>query len=234
VAKSEKAEPSLLAEQEGVVRDYTLWELGGSLKASSLGDGWTWMADQLPFLWLAIDMGVTFLDNAWEYHSGRSEDLMGKVRFIGFTGHRDPLLHLKMPAYGYPWDAVQMPMNVLDPHFKSFQTPVLPVLVRRNIGVIARKTMGSGYVLRANAATPEEALRYVWSQPVSTLVSGMESDQLLATNVALARHFSPMSTEEQAALLTRTKEAGLTGKFEPFKTAPNFDGPIGRRLHGVT
>ena len=256
----------------------------------------------------AIDMGVTFLDNAWEYHRGRSEELMGKaladgyrdkvflmtkhhgrdkktamehledslrrlrtdvidlwqfhevvydkdpemifavgggieaadlakkqgkVRFIGFTGHRAPLLHLKMLAYGYPWDAVQMPMNVLDPHFKSFQKHVLPVLVRRNIGVIAMKTLASGYVLRANVTTPEEALRYVWSQPVSTLVSGMDSDELLDANVAAARRFRPMNPDEQTTLLARTRVAGLTGKFEPFKTPPNFDGPIGRKLHGI-
>lgn len=257
----------------------------------------------------AIDMGVTFVDNAWEYHSGRSEELMGrgladgyrkkaflmtkhhgrdkrmamahledslrrlrtdtidlwqfheivyeddpdmifapnggieaadlakkqgKVRFIGFTGHRDPLLHLKMLAYGYPWDAVQMPINVLDPHFKSFQKHVLPVLVKRNIGVIAMKTLASGHVLRANVTTPREALSYVWSQPVSTVISGMDSEQVLDANVAVARGFHPMNPDEQAALLERTEEAGLAGKFEPFKTAPNFDGPIGRKLHGIS
>jgi len=265
-------------------------------------------SQSIQFIRRAIDMGVTFLDNAWEYHAGRSEELMGraladgyrdkvflmtkhhgrdkrtamehledslrrlrtdvidlwqfhevvydrdpemifapdggieaadlarkqgKVRFIGFTGHRDPLLHLTMLAYGYPWDAVQMPINVLDPHFKSFQKHVLPVLVRRNIGVIAMKTMGSGYVLRANVTTPEEALRYVWSQPVSTIVSGMDSEQMLGANAATARAFRPMSPAEQAALLEKTREAGLAGKFEPFKTAPNFDGPIGRKLHGL-
>ena len=257
----------------------------------------------------AIDMGATFMDNAWEYHNGRSEEFMGKalsdgyrakvflmtkhhgrdkktamehlegslrrlrtdvidlwqfheivyekdpemifapgggieaaelakkqgkVRFIGFTGHRSPTLHLKMLAYGYPWDAVQMPMNVLDPHYKSFQEHVLPILVRRNIGVIAMKTMASSHVLRAGVASPEEALNYIWSQPVSTIVSGMESEELVDANVATARAFKPMSDEAQAALLERTKEAGVTGKFEPFKTAPNFDGPIGRRLHGVS
>jgi predicted aldo/keto reductase-like oxidoreductase len=257
----------------------------------------------------AIDMGATFMDNAWEYHNGRSEEFMGKalqdgyrakaflmtkhhgrdkktamehledslrrlrtdvidlwqfheivyetdpemifapgggieaaelakkqgkVRFIGFTGHRSPTLHLKMLAYGYPWDAVQMPMNVLDPHYKSFQEHVLPILVRRNIGVIAMKTMASSHVLRAGVASPGEALNYIWSQPVSTIVSGMESEELLEANVATARAFAPMSDEAQAALLERTKEAGVTGKFEPFKTAPNFDGPIGRRLHGVS
>jgi len=256
----------------------------------------------------AIDSGVTFLDNAWEYHNGRSEELMGKalaggyrdkaflmtkhhgrdkktamehledslrrlrtdvidlwqfhevvydkdpemifavgggieaadiakkqgkVRFIGFTGHRDPVLHLKMLAYGYPWDAVQMPLNVLDPHFKSFQKNVLPILVRRNIGVIAMKTLASGYVLRANAAAPEEALSYVWSQPVSTIVSGMDTERLLQANVGFARAFKPMSKKQQTKLLDKTRDAGLTGKFEPFKTPPNFDGPIGRKLHGI-
>ncbi|MGI6272338.1 MAG: aldo/keto reductase [Anaerohalosphaeraceae bacterium] len=256
----------------------------------------------------AIDAGATFMDNAWEYHNGRSEEYMGKaladgyrekaflmtkhhgrdkktamehledslrrlrtdvidlwqfhevvydkdpemifapgggieaadlakkqgkVRFIGFTGHRDPLIHLKMLAYGYPWDAVQMPMNVFDPHFKSFEQHVLPILVRRNIGVIAMKTMASSYVLRANVVQPAEALRYVWSRPVSTIVSGMESEALLDANIAAARAFQPMSAEEQAALLERTRQAGADGKFEPYKFAPNFDGPVGRKLHGV-
>ncbi len=255
-----------------------------------------------------IDLGVTFLDNAWEYHNGRAEDVMGKalrdgyrdkaflmtkhhgrdkktamqhledslrrlgtdvidlwqfheivydkdpemifapgggieaaelakkqgkVRFIGFTGHRSPMLHLKMLAYGYPWDAVQMPMNIFDPHYKSFQQHVLPILVRRKIGVIAMKTMASSHVLKAKVATPAEALNYIWSQPVSTIVSGMESEELLEANVATARAFDPMSPDAQAKLLERTKEAALTGKFEPYKTAPNYDGPIGRKLHGV-
>ncbi len=256
----------------------------------------------------AIDSGVTFLDNAWEYHNGRSEELMGKaltgsyrdktflmtkhhgrdkktamehledslrrlrtdvidlwqfhevvydkdpemifavdggieaaelakkqgkVRFIGFTGHRDPVIHLKMLAYGYPWDAVQMPMNVLDPHFKSFQKNVLPILVSRNIGVIAMKTLASGHVLRAKAVTPKQALGYIWSQPVSTIVSGMDSEQLLNANIGLARAFKKMSQTQQSELLDKTKDKGLTGKFEPFKTPPNFDGPIGRKLHGI-
>lgn len=257
----------------------------------------------------AIDLGVTFMDNAWEYHNGRAEEVMGKalldgyrakaflmtkhhgrdkktamqhledslrrlrtdvidlwqfhevvydkdpemifapgggieaaelakkqgkVRFIGFTGHRSPMLHLKMLAYGYPWDAVQMPMNVFDPHYKSFQQHVLPILVQRNIGVIAMKTMASGHVLRADVTMPEQALRYIWSQPVSTIVSGMESEELLEANVATARAFQPMSAQAQAKLLEKTKEAALTGKFEPYKTAPNYDGPIGRKLHGVS
>ncbi|MBN1125298.1 MAG: aldo/keto reductase [Sedimentisphaerales bacterium] len=256
----------------------------------------------------AIDRGVTFLDNAWEYHNGRSENLMGralrdgyrskaflmtkhhgrnkktamqhledslkrlqtnvidlwqfheivydadpamifapnggieaaelakkqgKVRFIGFTGHRDPLLHLKMLAYGYPWDAVQMPLNVLDAHYKSFEQHVVPILVRRNIGIIAMKTLGSGYVLRANVVTPEEGLNYVWSLPVSTIVSGMESEELLNANIQIAQTHSSISDNKKVELLVKTREVALTGQFEPFKTAPNFDGPIGRALHGV-
>ena len=256
----------------------------------------------------AIDSGVTFMDNAWEYHNGRSEELMGraltdgyrkkaflmtkhhgrdkktamehlednlsrlrtdvidlwqfhevvydkdpemifaagggieaaelakkqgKVRFIGFTGHRSPVLHLKMLAYGYPWDAVQMPMNVFDAHWKSFQKNVLPILVRRNIGVIAMKSLASRHVLRANVVTPKEALDYVWSQPVSTIVSGIDTEQFLEANAGMARAFSPMSETEQAAVLDKTKEVALTGKFEPFKTAPNYDGPVGRKLHGI-
>jgi predicted aldo/keto reductase-like oxidoreductase len=127
-----------------------------------------------------------------------------------------------------------MPLNVFDPHYKSFQQHVLPILVRRGIGVIAMKTMASGHVLRANVTTPEEALSYLWSQPVSTIVSGMESEELLEANVATARAFTPMHAQAQADLLEKTREAALTGKFEPFKTAPNFDGPVGRRLHGVS
>ena len=256
----------------------------------------------------AIDRGVTFLDNAWEYHNGRSEKLMGKalaggyrdkaflmtkhhgrdkktamehledslrrlrtdvidlwqfhevvyekdpemifavgggieaadlakkqgkVRFIGFTGHRDSLLHLQMIAYGYPWDAVQMPMNVFDPHFKSFQKNVLPILIKRNIGVIAMKTLASGHVLRANVVTVKEALSYIWSQPVSTIVSGMDSERLLEANAGIAKTFQPMGQTDQSALLARTKAKGVAGDSEPFKTSPNFDGPIGRKLHGL-
>ena len=257
----------------------------------------------------AIDSGVTFMDNAWEYHNGRSEELMGKalaggyrdkaflmtkhhgrdkktamehlednlrrlrtdvidlwqfhevvydkdpemifaagggieaaelakkqgkVRFIGFTGHRSPVIHLKMLAYGYPWDAIQMPMNVLDAHWKSFQKNVLPILVRRNIGVIAMKSLASRHVLLTNVVTTKEALDYVWSQPVSTIVSGIDTEQFLEANAGMARAFEPMSETEQAAVLDKTKEVALTGKFEPFKTAPNYDGPVGRKLHGLS
>ncbi len=258
----------------------------------------------------AIDLGVTFLDNAWEYHNGRSEELMGralarnqyrekaflmtkhhgrdkktalqhledslrrlktdvidlwqfheivyendpdmifapgggieaayqakkqgKVRYIGFTGHKDPNYHLKMLAYGYPWDAVQMPLNVLDAHFKSFEQHVLPVLLYRKIGVIAMKTQASGYVLRSGAAKTKEALEYVWSLPVSTIVSGMDSLEYLRQNVQFARQFQPLTEQAKQTLLAKSKAAALTGENEPFKTTRRFDGPIGRKLHGIT
>ncbi|MHC4121327.1 MAG: hypothetical protein ACYSWO_27950 [Planctomycetota bacterium] len=132
-------------------------------------------------------------------------------------------------------------MNVLDAHWKSFQKNVLPILVRRNVGVIATKTLASRHVLRANVVTPKQALDYVWSQPVSTIVSGIDTEQFLEANAGMARAFKPMSDTEQAAVLAKTKEAvaktkeaALTGKFEPFKTPPNFDGPVGRKLHGLS
>jgi hypothetical protein len=96
------------------------------------------------------------------------------------------------------------------------------------------KTLASGYVLRAKAATPKQALCYIWSQPVSTIVSGMDTEQFLKANVGFAKAFEPMSQRKQAELLEETRDAGLTGKFEPFKTPPNFDGPIGRKLHGIS
>jgi predicted aldo/keto reductase-like oxidoreductase len=96
------------------------------------------------------------------------------------------------------------------------------------------KTLASGHVLRAKAATPKQALGYIWSQQVSTIVSGMDSEQLLKANVGFAQAFKTMGQMEQAELLDKTKDIALTGKFEPFKTPPNFDGPIGRKLHGIS
>lgn len=257
----------------------------------------------------AIDRGVTFLDNAWEYHNGRSEELVGKalrdgyrdkvflmtkhhgrdkktamehledslrrlrtdvidlwqfhevvyeadpdmifargggieaateakksgkVKYIGFTGHKDPRIHLKMLGHDYDWDAVQMPLNVLDAHFRSFEKNVLPILLERKIGVIAMKTMASGILARSNLATAREALHYVWSLPVSTIVSGMQNRQLLEANIKLAQTFRPMAKDEKAQLLARTKAPAMTGKHEPFKTTNRFDGPVGRKLHGVS
>jgi uncharacterized protein len=264
--------------------------------------------EAIAFARAAIDQGVTFMDNAWEYHDGRSEELMGralqdgyrekaflmtkhhgrdkatamqhledslrrlktdvidlwqfheivydadppmiyaaeggieaadqakqegKVRFIGFTGHKDPAIFEEMLKHEYPWDAVQLPINVLDAHFKSFRNTIVPILEERGIGVVAMKAMGSNFVLNAKVASPEECLNYAWSQPVATIVSGMATRDHLDANVALAKAFSPMSQDAQAQLLARSKEAAMTGRFEPFKTTRMFDGRVGRRLHGI-
>ncbi len=253
----------------------------------------------------AIDQGVTFLDNAWCYHDGRSESRVGqalqgrrdrvfvmtkhhgrekavalqhledslrrlktdhldlwmfhecvyehdpdrifasggaieaadaareqgKVRYIGFTGHKSPQIHLKMLAYGYPWDAVLMPLNILDGSFQSFEKWVLPVLVKRNIAALAMKSRASGAILGAGVATAEECWRYVAALPVSTIVSGIDSVDILRKNLVLAKTLTPMTSAESAAIRQRTREVALTGKLEPFKTTNDFDGPVGRKLY---
>jgi len=256
----------------------------------------------------AVDSGVTFFDNAWEYHRGESErrlgnaleggrrekiylmtkhhgrdkktamehledslrrlktdvidlwmfhecvydedpdrifatgggieaaDLakqQGKVRHIGFTGHKDPQIHLKMLAYGYPWDAVLMPLNILDGNFKSFEKWVLPVLVHRGIAPLAMKTRASGDILAGGIATVEDCWRYVLALPVATIVSGMESLKLLRDNLRLARTLKPMTEEERKAILERTREVAMKGERERFKTTRAFDGPVGRALYDV-
>lgn len=256
----------------------------------------------------AIDAGVTFLDNAWEYHDGRSEELVGralqdgyrervflmtkhhgrerkvaqqhledslrrlktdvidlwqfhevvydndpkmifeqgaiefaqeakqqgKIRYIGFTGHKDPAIFKDMLSRDFPWDSVQMPVNALDPHFRSFIKEILPILTERGIAPIAMKTMASGFLLEPKVVTPEEALRFSWSQPVATLVSGMKTSEILRKNITLAQNFVPIPEAEQTALLARTREVALAGKYEPFKSSIMFDGAVGRKLHGLS
>jgi len=138
-----------------------------------------------------------------------------------------------MLSKGFDWDTVQMPVNVLDAHFKSFQKNVLPVLVERNIGAIAMKTLADGHLLKAGVVTPQEALTYVWSQPVSTIVSGMDSLELVRNQARLASNFVPLSAEEQEKLLQRTAKAAKGGAFEPFKTSNRYDGWKGREIHGI-
>ncbi|MBI3119029.1 MAG: aldo/keto reductase [Candidatus Hydrogenedentes bacterium] len=157
----------------------------------------------------------------------------GKVRFVGFTGHKDPDIFKDMLSRGYSWDTVQMPINVMDPHYRSFIREILPILTERQIGAIAMKTLGGGHVLQANVVAPEEALRFSWSQPVATLISGMSDRETLHKNVELARNFSPMPEDQQATLLEKTKEFAIVGKYEPFKSTNSFDGPVGRKLHGI-
>jgi predicted aldo/keto reductase-like oxidoreductase len=157
----------------------------------------------------------------------------GKVRHVGFTGHKKFEIHLKMLAYGYPWDAVLMPLNILDGSYRSFEQWVLPVLVKRGIAPLAMKTRASGAILAAGVATVEECWRYAISLPVATIVSGMQSLRFLRSNLEMARTLKPMTAEEKAAILARTREVALTGERERFKTTRDFDGTFGRGLYGI-
>lgn len=257
----------------------------------------------------AIDAGITFLDNAWEYHDGRSEELMGKaikdrrdqvflmskvcthgrdrhealrqledslrrlqtdhldlwqvhelaydndpemhfapggviealqqaqqegkVRFVGFTGHKSPEIHLKMLAYEYPFDTCQMPLNCFDATFRSFEQQVLPELARQGIAAIGMKSMGGvGDMVKAGAVTAEDALRYALSLPVATVVSGIPSDRTLQQNLRVARDFVPMTTDEMQALRERCATLAGDGRFELYKVTAKHEGPIGRAQHG--
>ena len=268
-------------------------------------------AEAIRILHEAIDAGVTFMDNAWEYHKGRSEEWMGKalqgrrqevflmtkvcshgrnkqvalqqledslrrlrtdyvdlwqihevvyeddpdrhfmaggaaealleakrqgkVRFIGFTGHKDPSIHLKMLAHDFPFDSCQLPLNVFDGTYRSFEQEVLPVLNQRGIAPIAMKSLsGNGDAVKHGVVTVEEALRYVWSLPVATVVSGIDSKNVLRQNLGVVRRFTPMTAADMEALRQRVAPYAKEGKFELFKSSNRYDGPIGREQHGLS
>lgn len=262
-------------------------------------------AESIRLIRTAIDRGITFMDNCWDYNEGASElrmgkalqngyrakvylmtkidgrdkasaarqideslarlqteriDLLqvhevirmedpdrvfapggameavlaaqkaGKVRHIGFTGHKDPIVHLRMldaaEKHGVRFDAVQMPLNVMDAHFRSFQQGVLPRLVRDQTGVLAMKTFGGGgdAILKSGAVKPIEALHYSMNLPTSVVITGIDSMNILDQAVEAARTFQPMKPEQVAALLARTRTAAAEGKYELFKTSDRFDG----------
>ena len=242
----------------------------------------------------AIDEGINFFDNAWDYHDGGSEKRMGKalrdgyrqqvilmtkhhgrdpqrarkhledslrrlktdvidvwqfheideqtevediystgaldfalkakeegkIRFIGFTGHYRPALHLDMIQRGFDWDTAQMPINVLDNHYLSFTQNVLPVAVEKNIGVIAMKTLGGtpGVIAENRIASPEDCIRFAMTMPVSTVCSGMDSMDVLRKNINTARNFKPMTETEIEVLLDQTKDYAHNGQYEEYKT----------------
>ncbi|MBA2276591.1 MAG: aldo/keto reductase [Chloroflexia bacterium] len=256
----------------------------------------------------AIDAGLTFLDNAWEYNDGESERRMGaalaqgdyrdraflmtkdcahdrraahslqkleeslqrlrtdhldlwqihevvwdddperifapggsaeallkakeqgKVRYIGFTGHKHPQLHRWMLSQGFPWDAVQMPLNVLDAHYLSFEREILPLCQEQGIAVVGMKSNAGGH-LPKTGITPTEGLRYALSLPVATVVSGMPSLDVLRANLAVAGDFTPLSDHERGGLLARSRPFAPEGEFEPFKTSHDYDGKEGRIAH---
>lgn len=242
----------------------------------------------------AIDNGVNFLDNAWCYHSGKSEVIMGealkdgyrdkvilmtknhgrdydtykkqledslrrlqtdyidvvqfheiiregepsriynegaldaaveakkqgKIRYIGFTGHKWPKLFVEMLETDFRWDMVQLPLNVLDYHYRSFTKQILPELVKRKIGVIGMKSLGGGprgRILETKILKAEECIRYTMSLPISTLVSGMDSLEILETNLKIASRFSPMSEKEKIDLLERSRPYAENGRYETYK-----------------
>lgn len=250
----------------------------------------------------AIDNGINFLDNSWDYYDGRSEkrvgkalkggyrekafvmtkidgrsrkeaakqldesltrldcghiDLLqhhevirfedadrifaedgamqtfldarreGKIRYIGFTGHKDPHIHLYMlktaARHGFHFDTVQMPLNPMDAHFRSFQKLVLPKLVEGGIGVLGMKSMGNGVLLKSGVLHPRECLRYALSLPTSVVITGIDSLELLYQARDIASGFHPMTEEETAELLQRTASAAADGTYELFKTTRHFD-----------
>ncbi|HEY9632327.1 MAG TPA: aldo/keto reductase [Coleofasciculaceae cyanobacterium] len=257
----------------------------------------------------AIDNGITFMDNAWEYNQHRSEEWMGKalqgrrdkvfvmskvcthgrdakvamqqleeslrrlgtdhldlwqihevvyyndpemifrpngaiealdrakkegkVRFVGFTGHKDPKIHLEMLSHNYPFDTVMLPLNCFDATFNSFEQQVLPELNRRGIAPIGMKSLsGNGEAIKKGVVTAQEALRYAMSLPVATTVSGINSLEVLRQNLAIARGFAPMPSQEMQALRDRCAQYAADGRFELFKTSMQFEADEGRKQHG--
>ena len=152
----------------------------------------------------------------------------GKVRFIGFTGHKDPLVHLRMldvaAQHKFRFDTVQMPLNVMDAHFRSFGRNVLPVLVREGIGVLGMKSMGDGLILKSKTVTPVECLHYAMTLPTSTVITGIDSLKILKQDLEAVKTFRPLSEKQVSALLARTAKPASQGRFEGFKTTNGFDG----------
>jgi aryl-alcohol dehydrogenase-like predicted oxidoreductase len=275
----------------------------------SLGDAPS-LKEAIAIVHEAVDAGVNFFDNAWEYHDGRSEEWMGqalkgrrdkvflmtkvcthgrdkqvglrqleeslkrlqtdhldlwqvhecvydndperhfakggviealdeakkagKVRYVGFTGHKNPPIHLKMLSYNYPFDSVQMPLNAFDASYRSFQKQVLPEANKRGMAGLGMKSLGgNGQPITKGVVTVEEALRYAMSLPVATTISGIDSLAVLRQNLAIARGFQPMTSEAMEALAKRCAGAAGDGHLEMYKSTMKYDGDVGRGQHGL-
>ncbi len=167
----------------------------------------------------------------------------GKIRYIGFTGHKDPAVHLRMlevaKKNSFHFDTVQMPINVMDAHFRSFTKQVMPVALEQGIGVLAMKTFGDHYILQSGTVQPMEALHYGLTQPVSVVITGIDSTAILQQALEAARTFKPMTEAAVRELLARTESAASEGKYELFKTSSHFDGTaqnpkwLGQELTGT-
>ena len=267
-----------------------------------LGKPYLAEAESIRIIHTALDNGINFLDNSWDYNEGQSEirmgkalrggyrekaflmtkvdgrtrtaaaaqldeslrrlqtdhvDLLqfhevirmedadrifapdgaleaflaareaGKTRYIGFTGHKSPDIHLRMlgtaAQHSFRFDTVQMPLNVMDAHFHSFERKVLPLLVEQNIGVLGMKPMGDPFILESGAVTAIECLHYALSLPTSVVITGCDSMAMLEQALQVARTFQPLRAEQVRALLTKTAHAAQEGAFEQYKTGDVFD-----------
>ena len=154
----------------------------------------------------------------------------GKIRYVGFTGHKDPSVHLRMfetaDRHGFHFDTVQMPINVMDAHFRSFLNGVAPVAQEHGTAILAMKTFGDPYILQSKTVTPIEALHFGLNSPASVVITGIDSTAVLDQAFQAVESFRPMGTQQVAAILARTKDAAMTGKFELFKTSSHYDGMI--------
>ena len=183
--------------------------------------------------------GVTFQNDPELFirKGGAAEAMLkakeqGKVRFFGFTGHKDPALHLAMLETGFPFDAVQMPLNPFDSTFMSFEQKVLPVLNQRGIAPLGMKPIGGhGEPVQKGVLTAQEALRYAMSLPVATTITGVEEMHILEQNLQVAQNFTPMSADEMQSLRDRCKYYAGDGRFELYKTSIKFDNPEARLAH---
>jgi len=151
----------------------------------------------------------------------------GKVRYIGFTGHKSPAIHQQMldvaAKHGFRFDAVQMPLNVMDAHYDSFEKKILPRLVRDEIAVLGMKPMGAPYILDSKTESATACLRYAMSLPVSVTITGIDSFKILDQALLIGRAFKPLTAEQRAAILARTEGAANEGKFEKYKSTNTFD-----------
>jgi aryl-alcohol dehydrogenase-like predicted oxidoreductase len=152
----------------------------------------------------------------------------GKIRYIGFTGHKDPRIHLYMLEIAkendFKFDTVQMPLNVMDAHYRSFENLVVPELLKDQIAILGMKSMANGILLKSKTVTPIECLHYALSLPTSVVITGIDSMEILDQAFAAVESFHPLSNDERDALLAKTREAAANGHFEPFKTSSIFDG----------
>jgi predicted aldo/keto reductase-like oxidoreductase len=151
----------------------------------------------------------------------------GKVRYIGFTGHKSPDIHLKMiqtaAAHDFTFDTVQMPLNVMDAHYESFEKKVLPVALQHDMGILGMKSMGDKIILKSKAVTPVECLHYAMNLPTSVVITGCDKMEILHQALDAARSFRPIPSDQVAALLAKTTQKAAKGEYELYKTSQHFD-----------